>query len=81
MVMIPDGKGELVSDIDAVVRSFAADRRSFGYFLDGTFDDETLVNGITRLKYPMAGGPLKISLERQMELECECVTFRVIIHA
>lgn len=54
---VPDGKGPLVADIDAVVRSFAANRRAFGYFLDGDFDETTLENRITRLKYPM-GAPL-----------------------
>jgi hypothetical protein len=39
------------------VRTFAKDRRAFGYFLDRDFDEATLINRITRLKYPM-GAPL-----------------------
>ena len=57
VVSVPDGGGELVSDVDAVVRRFADDRRTYGYFLDGDFDATTLVNRMTRLKYPM-GAPL-----------------------
>ena len=58
IVTVPDGKGPLVSDIDAVVRSFDGNRRSLGYFLDGDFNAEkSLVNRITRVKYPM-GAPL-----------------------
>lgn len=54
-----DGLGaDLVTDIDAVVRSFDADRRGMGYFLDGGFDPQTLHNRMTRLKYPV-GAPLK----------------------
>lgn len=54
-----DGKGaDLVTDIDAVVRSFDADRRGLGYFLDGGFDPQTLHNRMTRLKYPV-GAPLR----------------------
>ena len=55
VVSVPDGGGELVADVDAVVRRFANDRRAYGYFLDGDFDATTLVNRVTRLKYPMGG--------------------------
>jgi hypothetical protein len=54
----PDGNGPLVDDIDAVVRAFDADRRTLGYFLDGGFDQTTLFNRMTRMKYPV-GSPLK----------------------
>ena len=54
-----DGRGpDLVTDIDAVVRSFDADRRGKGYFLDGGFDPKTLHNRMTRMKYPV-GSPLR----------------------
>ena len=60
VVRVPDGRGELVADIDATVRGFAADERRFGYFLDGDFDPANpargLVNAITRTKYPI-GAP------------------------
>ena len=52
----PRRRRRVVSDVDAVVRRFADDRRTFGYFLDGDFDATTLVNRMTRLKYPM-GAP------------------------
>jgi len=49
-------RGELVDDIDAVVRDvFAKDVDRFGYFL-GDFDSTTNVVGITRSKYPV-GSP------------------------
>ena len=55
-----DGNGEMVTDIDAVVRSFRANKRAFGYFLDSEFDDSSdganLFNKVTRVKYPM-GAP------------------------
>lgn len=53
-----DGNGELVADIDSVVEMFSADRRNFGYFLDGEFDNSagSLHNKVTRVKYPM-GAP------------------------
>ena len=57
VAVVPDGKGPLVKDIDAVVRSFASARRKFGYYLGGDFDEATLVSSITRAKYPM-GAPL-----------------------
>ena len=51
-----DGRGDLVDDVDAVVRMFSEDRRAFGYFLDGDFDAAGGVNRVTRVKYPM-GAP------------------------
>ena len=51
-----DGRGELVDDLDAVVRVFSEDRRTFGYFLDGDFDAAGGVNRVTRVRYPM-GAP------------------------
>ena len=51
-----DGAGALTEDLDAVVQMFSADRRSFGYFLDGDFDANGGVNRVTRVKYPM-GAP------------------------
>ena len=53
---INDGRGDLVDDVDAVVRMFSEDRRAFGYFLDGDFDAAGGVNRVTRVKYPM-GAP------------------------
>lgn len=51
--VVYDGEGELVSDLDAVVRDvFANDTRAFGYFL-GNFNPETDAVGITRAKYFM----------------------------
>ena len=51
-----DGGGDLTDDLDAVVRMFSEDRRAFGYFLDGDFDDAGGVNRVTRVRYPM-GAP------------------------
>lgn len=55
-ILINDGRGDLVDDVDAVVRMFSEDRRTFGYFLDGDFDAAGGVNRVTRVKYPM-GAP------------------------
>ena len=55
----PNGEGELVDDIDAVVRVLGAEenKKLYGYFLDGEFNKETLVNKATRARYPM-GAPI-----------------------
>ena len=55
----PNGEGELVEDIDEVVRMIGSEenKKLYGYFLDGAFDVNTLVNGATRARYPM-GAPI-----------------------
>jgi len=55
----PNGEGELVEDIDEVVRIIGSEenKKLYGYFLDGAFDVNTLVNGATRARYPM-GAPI-----------------------
>ena len=57
VVFVPDGKGELVDDIDAVVRRMSSDRLKYGYYLDSSFDKDTLVADMTRTKFPV-GFPL-----------------------
>ncbi len=77
VVRVPDGRGELVADIDATVRGFAADERRFGYFLDGDFDPANpargLVNAITRTKYPIGAPRLGFAApdDREDEQEAE----------
>ena len=41
----PNGEGELVEDIDEVVRMLGSEqnKKLYGYFLDGEFDEQTLV--------------------------------------
>ena len=56
--VVYDGEGELVTDVDEVVRNvFVNDTRAFGYFL-GDFDPDSNVVGITRAKYFM-GAPFQ----------------------
>ena len=53
-----DADGNIVDDVDAVVRGvFATNVSEFGYFL-GDFNAETNVVGITRSKYPV-GSPFR----------------------
>ena len=44
-------EGELVEDIDEVVRMLGSEqnKKLYGYFLDGEFDEQTLVNTATAL--------------------------------
>ena len=55
----PNGEGELVEDIHEVVRMLGSEqnKKLYGYFLDGEFDEQTLVNTATRARYPM-GAPI-----------------------
>lgn len=67
----PNGEGELVEDIDAVVREIGSEenKKMYGYFLDGAFDVQTLVNGATRARYPMGAPVIGYSSQEDRERE------------
>ena len=66
----PNGEGELVEDIDEVVRMLGSEqnKKLYGYFLDGEFDEQTLVNTATRARTLWARR-LPVTIRKRIERE------------